>query len=132
MNFTFLSEGFVLGIWNFACGPDLTQDLNKFLITPFPTHLSFVDLNYTPSILHSQSYTLHSSPGILQLSALEFDIEETLLVLVTEGKYSQLLVLDWAVSLTKIKIAFKNAEFFAFRNIKFDIPSWSQHVSLFC
>ena len=49
---------------------------------PNPHHPSFFTLNLTPSILHSQSYTLHSSLCILQLSALqqrsEFDIKETL------------------------------------------------------
>ena len=46
---------------------NMIAPLNKFLITPH----SFSTLNHTPSILHSQYFTLHSSLCILQLSVLQ-------------------------------------------------------------
>jgi hypothetical protein len=60
-------------------------------LMPIPNHPSkttpppsFLTLNLTPSILHSESSTLYSSLCVLQLPAIqqrsEFDIEETLLV----------------------------------------------------
>ena len=63
------------------CAKNKTVDTHT---KPSSKNTSPFILNLTPSIPHSQSYTLHSSLCILQLSALqqrsEFDIEETLIV----------------------------------------------------
>ena len=87
-----LPERVVLALWNFACGPQLPQELYfsprrgcpwilKFCMGPSDTKIirlhpktnypPFFTPNPSPSVLHSQTYTLNYSLCILQLSALQ-------------------------------------------------------------